>query len=317
MMQPKSLSIIICTCNRAKHLRGTLMSLAGVCVPMGLPTELLVVDNGSTDDTAEVVKSCRLPNVAVRYIYEARRGKGYAYNRAMAEAAGAVFLFTDDDVRFPENWITGMCEPILQGKADAVAGGVRFAPHLMRDWMTLDHRSSLASTERLNRDAPEEMVGANMAFARHVLEQVPEFDVNLGPGALGFGDDTLFTFQLKQAGYRVVAALDVSVEHHFDPSRLTRKSHLQAAEKFGRTRAYLAYHWQHEKASNPRLYLVKRSLRLIYWRIRRRSQNAAAEGIPLWEKNILMDIYFYKQYLQEQTKARLYDRNGLVKREYA
>ena len=310
-------SIIICTCSRAEHLRQTLESMAGLCVPETMPIELVVVDNGSTDNTAEVVKSCRLPKMTVRYVHEPRRGKGYAYNRALAEAAGSIFLFTDDDVRFPANWIAGMCEPILSGRADAVAGGVRFAPHLLRDWMTLEHRSSLASTERLNPDAPEEMVGANMAFARKVLEKVPQFDVNLGPGALGFGDDTLFSFQLKQAGYTLAGALDVSVEHHFDPSRLTRTSHLQAAEKFGRTRAYLTYHWQQNSVSRPRLFLAKRSLRLIYSRLRLKSEIARAEGMPLWEKNILMDIYFYRQYLQEQAKPRLYDRNGLVKREHA
>ena len=275
------------------------------------------MDNASTDNTAEVIKACHLSNMTVRYVHEPVRGQCHARNTGIAAAQGEVILFTDDDVRFPENWIAGMCEPILSGKADAVAGGVRFAPHLLRDWMTLEHRSSLASTERLNADAPEDMVGANMAFARRVLDKVPEFDVNLGPGALGFGDDSLFSFQLKEAGYTLVGALDVAVEHHFDPSRLTRQSHLQSAEKFGRTHAYLAYHWQHENASHLRLYLAKRSLRLMYWRFRLKNEIAATEGMPLWEKNILMDIYFYRQYLQEQAKSRLYDRKGLVKREHA
>ncbi len=295
-------------------MRQTLDAMAGVCFPETMSAELIVVDNASTDATAEVVKSRCLPKMTVRYIREPSRGQCHARNAGIAAARGEIILFTDDDVRFSGNWITGMCEPILSGKADAVAGGVRFAPHLLRGWMTLEHRSSLASTERLNLDTPEEMVGANMAFARKVLEKVPKFDVNLGPGALGFGDDTLFSFQIKQAGYTLAGALDTVVEHHFDPARLTRKSHLEAAAKIGRTRGYLAHHWLHEDVAQPRLCLAKRLLRLRYARVRRRNEVAQPEGVPLWEKNVLMDIFFYRQYLQERTKPRLYERKGLVKR---
>ena len=108
-------SIIVCTCNRAKALRQTLVSFAELDTPPRIPIELIVVDNALTDDTAEVVASCNLTAIQVRYVHEPRRGRGYAYNRGMAEAQGEVLLFTDDDMRVPANWIAGMRKPILSG----------------------------------------------------------------------------------------------------------------------------------------------------------------------------------------------------------
>ena len=180
--------------------------------------------------------------------------------------------------------------------------------------MTLEHRTSLASTERIDPDAPQEMVGANMAFARRVLEKVPQFDVNLGPGALGFGDDTLFAFQIKEAGYRLIGALEVEVEHHFDPARLTRQSLLASREKFGKTSAYITYHWSQTQVPRPYLRLAKRFLRLLCWRLRFKDEISSNEGIPLWESIVLTDIHFYREYLRERSRPVFYDKRGLVKR---
>src|SRR5262245_13280281 len=176
-----------------------------------------------------------------------------------------------------------MCEPILAGAADAVAGGVRLAPHLVRPWMQLPHRTWLASTEFLDAPAPQEMVGANMAFGRHVLASVPGFDPELGPGALGQGADSLFSWQLVRAGFRIRPALDVAVEHHFDPARLTRTSFLATAARRGRTYAYQRWHWMHEPIPHHTRRLGVRLLRLWRNRIARRAECRLQEGIPVWE----------------------------------
>src|SRR5258708_4953396 len=97
-------SILICTRNHAASLRETLHSLAQVHLPETLSCELIVVDNGSTDDTAAVVRSSAFPQIPVRYLHEPRPGKGHAYNTGLAEARGNILLFTDDDVRLPRQW---------------------------------------------------------------------------------------------------------------------------------------------------------------------------------------------------------------------
>src|SRR5206468_1126302 len=117
-----SVSIIICTRDRAAHLRQTLESIARVRIPDGWQLELIVVDNASVDETAQVIRECRMPGMPVRYLHEPRRGKGHALNTGIAAARGEILLLTDDDVRPGRDWIGAMCEPILAGKADAVGG---------------------------------------------------------------------------------------------------------------------------------------------------------------------------------------------------
>jgi hypothetical protein len=171
----------------------------------------------------------------------------------------------------------------------------------------------MASTDYLDPDEPDYMVGANMAFSREVLERVPAFDTELGPGALGFHDESLFSLQLKRAGYRIVSAFDVTVEHHFDESRLLRESFLDTARRMGRSSAYLAHHWEHEEVGHPRLQLALARLRLAKWRRQRRGEFRGPEGMPEWEMVLLKQFYFYRHYLVERRRPRNYERHGLVK----
>ncbi len=311
---PARVSIIICTVNRAEHLRLTLESLAGVHVPAELPVEVIVVDNGSTDSTAALVQGYSLPNMAVRYLHEPRRGQCYARNAGIAASAAEIIVFTDDDLRFPSGWIESLCRPLLAGDAEAVVGGVCIPKNLERSWMQTSHREWLAATDSISEDSPNSLVGANMAFKRTILEKVPRFDTELGPGALGFADETLFSFQLKEAGYRIASAFDTKVEHHFDPSRLSRASFLNRARDGGRSEAYVDYHWQHMDIKDARTQYIRSLLRLPVWRLKRRSEWRDSEGIFVWEMILLRNIAYYKQMLVEQRRPRSYDKRGLVKR---
>jgi glycosyltransferase involved in cell wall biosynthesis len=306
MQSTPAVSIIICTRNRFTDLRNTLDSLAAVRVPNDLPCELLIVDNGSTDATRQVVQSSHLPSLQVRYLYEPQPGQSRARNLGLAEARGKVIVFTDDDVRPPPDWICRMTAPILSASGQAVAGGVRIAAHLHRDWMSTMHRSWLASTEYIKRGAPDKLVGANMAFSRSVLQNVPGFDVRLGPGALGYGDDTFFAFQLLAQGLRIVDALDVVVEHRFDPSRLLRPNWLRMAKNMGRTRAYIAYHWEKCDISGEWKQLLLTKFRLAAWRIRHHQDTLPREGLPDWELKMQQDVGFWQQICREKGRPRRY-----------
>lgn len=316
-----TISIIICTCNRADDLRQTLMAIEQVKVPSLISCEVVVVDNASIDNTMEVVRDSRLSRMVLRYIYEAKKGKGNAYNTGIAAANGEVLLFTDDDVRPPQDWIDGMCSPILSGVADAVASGIIIAPHLERPWMKLMHRLcvSLSATEIVESEGAlkadnVELIGANMAFSKRVLEKVPRFDPELGPGALGLGEDTLFSSQLRYAGYYILLALEVVVEHHFEASRLSRSGFMDYATKSGRSVAYIDYHWSHTPLEFPRFFILRSFIQLLWWRLIRKSQwPGGNEGIPEWEFKILRDISWYKQYKQECKRSRNYLKHGLVK----
>ena len=307
-------SIIICTRNRSAHLCETLRSLSGVSVPPGVTSELIVVDNASTDDTWEVASSFPLGNMPVRPVRERMAGQSRARNTGLAASTGDIILFTDDDLRFPGDWLEVMCRPLLAGTAQAVAGSVVLAPHLERPWMEPIHRYWLAATEA---DAPgkrHNMVGANMAFLRTVLARVPGFDPDLGPGALGFADDTLFSRQLWAAGFHIVPEGTAAVQHHFQPERLTRASLLDAARKRGETKAYVAHHWEHREVSAPAARMLHKRLQVALWHRRHPRQAAEPEGLPTGVLYDLEAYHFYRHYLVEHRKPRFYEKHGLSKK---
>jgi glycosyltransferase involved in cell wall biosynthesis len=303
-------SILICTRDRAESLRQTLAAMESHDFPASC--ELVVVDNASTDHTLDIVRSTRIAGVPVRYVREERRGLSNARNAAVAAARGEVLLFTDDDVRPVPGWAAAMCAPIAAGRAEVVAGGVTIAPYLLRPWMTPFHHSVLASTERLQSEAEmREVVGANMAFARRVLGSVPGFDPELGAGALGFAEESLFARQLIRAGFRIAPAFGASVEHHFDARRLAYPSWIRAMRNLGRSWAYLDYHWEHKRLRSPLLSAAKRPLRLRYWRVKRRLEWPYAEGAPEWESRVEMDIHYLRQYLRERRRPPRYEKRPL------
>ncbi len=312
-MQP-AVTIIICTFNRAESLRETLDSIGKCTIPADLPAEILVVDNASSDHTQSVAETVALPNMLVRYVHEPRRGKGYAYNTGMAEARGNFFLFTDDDVRVPDNWIDGMCRPIANHEADAVAGGVRLGSHLERPWLKGELRGWVGSTDILDLNRPGTVVGANMAFAQSVLARVPQFDPELGPGALGFFDEALFWHQLVAAGFRCVGRPNVILEHHFAETRLGHQGFEEIARKLGRSWAYMYFHWEHGRirCAVPRLWMYRILHRMKGIFVRRKADTKDFPRITELGSTFALSIF--EEYCQlAKQDVRHYSKHGLVK----
>ena len=318
-MNRMDVTVIICTRNRASHLRETLRSLAATRVPPELEVELIVVDNGSTDDTASVVDEWAPQGWPVRYIFEDQPGLSRAGNRGVAASKGRVILFTDDDVRVPKDWIGPMVGPILQGTAEAVAGGVRLADGLRRKWMKTVHTMLLADTEVLRESGGKRLIGANMAVARTVFDVVPGFDPALGPGpeSLGFHGETLFSFQLQRAGFRLVMALYVSVEHYPQANRLQYAAFADTMTKQGRSDAYLDHHWRHVTPTRARSLaaLVAWTAALGAYRLwppRRRA--ATEEGMAPQEMKVRRRIAYHRQMLRLHGTPRRYERLSHRKR---
>lgn len=305
------ITVILCTSNRSESLAHTLAALGKVKVRANMDPTLLVIDNASTDSTKEVVEGCGLINMNVEYVSEPRRGKCFALNTGIAKAKGEIVMFLDDDVRPPANWLEGMCEPIIAGKADAVVGGVCLAPHLERPWMTSLYRSLMGSTENQDPNNPF-IIGGNLAVSRTVFNKVPGFDTELGPGALGCYEDTLFSKQIFAAGFRVVSAFEIVAEHHFDETRLLHSSLLDHAKKKGQSLAYLRYHWEYKDVQVSWGRITKDGLSLIKWRLANR-RSIRSEGIEDKELTIVSHIHLRKQFLIERKRPRNYHAHGLVK----
>jgi glycosyltransferase involved in cell wall biosynthesis len=301
------ITVIICTRNRSASLEATLQSLAQVA-RASLRCELVVADNGSSDRTASVVAASAWPGCEVRLVTEPVAGQARARNAGLRAARGEVIVFTDDDLRFDPGWLGQLCAPILDGRADAVAGKVEFPKALERGWMTGEVRALFCGSERM-QDPPDQLVGANMAFHRRVLAQVPGFDPALGPGALGFYDDTLFAWQLLQAGFRLRYEPAARALHHFDEGRLARAALLEMASKHGRSRAHVDYHWRQLSADGARYGWARNTAALFLWRAAHRRHST--EGVDPVEFDRLRTRAYFSQLARLRGSARAYAKHGL------
>lgn len=311
-----SVSLIICTRNRASDLRETLTHMSQHLSPTGYPVDMWIIDNGSTDDTPDVVSTvAETFPFPLHYAYEGTKGLSYARNTALQVSTGDILLFTDDDVRVPSDWIDGMTKPIRSGGYDAAAGGIRLAPHLIRSWMEPWHRAFLACTDAKPRP-PQTMIGANMAIGRHVLNTIPGFDIEIGVGRLGFSGETHFAERLVRAGLQIADAFDVEVEHHCDASRLHRSSFLSSAQRLGRTMAHLHYHWRHKNAPFDNgavqicFKLAKTYAKLSIKRMLNPQDVFRTEGCASWENYYVRQLAYLHQSLIERKKPRRYPKYG-------
>lgn len=299
-------SILICTRDRAAALRETLGSLSRVAVPKGWSVELLVVDNGSRDGTREVVQAARFAFGTARVELEPVPGVASARNRCLDRATGDVLLWTDDDTRLPRDWIEKMVAPIRDGKMDAVAGGVRLALGRRRAWMGRCLREWFASSEGLREGRPGRMIGANMAFHRRVLGSKVRFDPVLGPGALGMGEETLFSYQIERSGFVIGSAFDVVVEHAFDSGRLCPAGLARLACAMGRSEAYIAHHWHGVDSGNALWKRADAQFRLAYWRCRARLQSRVPAGLMEGELQALARVHYWNFLAKIRSTPRKY-----------
>ncbi len=223
------ITVAICTWNRAALLERTLTRLSEAW-PQRLSATILVIDNGSTDNTRVVAESfsTRLP---LRVVEETAPGLSSARNRALAEASTSHVLFTDDDVLVEEGWLPAFAEAVSLYPEATVFGGpiepwfpeppdpelVQAFPALGWGFCGLNHDQRLGPLP-----APLEVFGANMGFRRDGLGGL-RFDPRLGPshGRASTSEETLLIDQLRARGAAVVWAPAMRLRHYVAPERMT------------------------------------------------------------------------------------------------
>ena len=130
------LTIIVAAYNERRTVRAVIDRLLAIELP--IPREILVVDDGSTDGTDEVLATAlqeKLPITVLRG--ERNRGKGHAVRRGLEQARGTIVAIQDADLELDPQQLSALIAPILHGETDVVYGsrflnGERNAPWLTR-----------------------------------------------------------------------------------------------------------------------------------------------------------------------------------------
>lgn len=229
-----TLTIAIPTHNRAATLRETLASVAALAIPADVDADCIIVDNGSTDDTAGTIEAfARAASMRVRRVFEARLGSSFARNRAVAETTSDFIFFMDDDVIVERDWAAELLASIRTRELDAACGMVLprwsspppdwLGPSLWVKLAVHDQRAIAASAP----EGIEHLVNyfsANVGFRRATFERYGNFREDLGVvgGNPISGEDTELFARIIGRGGAIGFAPRAVVHHLIPPERMTR-----------------------------------------------------------------------------------------------
>jgi starch synthase len=221
------LDIVICTFNNAPVLARTLDSLAGQEVADPVEWSVLVVDNASTDSTAEVVetfrRSGRVPRIG--RVYESRQGLVSARIRGVRETSAPWIAFVDDDCLLDTMWLAGAASFVRSHPSCGGFGGiVRLKFEAAPDAYVRRYGYSFAEQEHGDREQPREwLVGAGMVLSREALYRsgwiCRQYLGDRQGRALLSGGDMEMVLRIRSAGYDLWYTPSCLIHHSIPPRR--------------------------------------------------------------------------------------------------
>jgi poly-beta-1,6 N-acetyl-D-glucosamine synthase len=190
-------SIIVPAYNEAAGIEQAVRSLAASQYP---EFEVVVVDDGSTDGTGELVDGLQLLNV--RVIREANRGKAAALNTALAASRHDIVVAVDADTLFETGTLTSLVRPLADPEVGAVAGNTKVGNRrgLLGRWQHIEYVTGFNLDRRLLDvlGCMPTVPGALGAFRKTALLEVGGFSSDT------LAEDTDLTIALSRRGLRVV-----------------------------------------------------------------------------------------------------------------
>jgi glycosyltransferase involved in cell wall biosynthesis len=184
-------SVVVPVLNGEETIGDCLSSLLRMDYPRER-REIIVVDNGCTDSTAQIVKG-----FSVHHVREGRRGVSHARNRGIAESRGDVLAFIDADCMVSTRWLEELLRPLSDEYVSATAGEIVAYPPTTLAQRYVARRKPYWQEWVAHARVPWFLLG-NTAFRRGVFGQIGPFD----PSAVGC-DDIDFSFRFFSAGLRL------------------------------------------------------------------------------------------------------------------
>jgi len=222
---PESISVIVCTRNGSPRIAACLRALERQSLPAH---EVIVVDDGSTDGTADLVQK-EFPSLPLLRLEPG--GLSAARNAGAETATGRILAFTDDDCEPDAEWLAGIAGAFAKGW-DA-AGGPNLPPPPRSDAEAVVAAAPGAPSHvMLDDEEAEHLPGCNITVRRAAYFDIGGFD----PIFTTAGDDVDFCWRLREKGYRLGFAPTAFVWHHRRPSL---RGYLRQQIGYGKAEALL------------------------------------------------------------------------------
>ena len=205
-------SIIIPAFNRADELEELLTSLTRLGFPKE-QYEIIISDDGSTDNTLELVTSFQESYpFRLRFIHQENKGPGAARNHAMENAEGEFFIFVDSDVTVPADWLNKIDRQLKEEQAEAFGGPDSYRDDFPPLLKAINYSmTSFITTGGLRGKKGKKLArfyprSFNMGLSKKLWRQIGGF------GSLRHGQDIEFSHRIIKSGAKV-SYVDAPVFH--------------------------------------------------------------------------------------------------------
>ncbi len=256
----KSLSIVICTYNRAAQLKMVLRDLSDQLEDLSAAErddlEIIVVDNNSSDNTSEIAAK-----FGISYIKELEQGSSPARNSGIKNAKGNLIAFIDDDIRLNSVWLTEVYK-LASKKPSMVAYGGKVTPDWQTEipkWLNLEPpfeiiQSIFPSHSYGDRERHYPFyfgnrkifnpISANLMISRDLFVELGLFRTDLGIHGKERGacEDTELCWRILAAKYPVKYFPQANVYHPVGPDRINKRFVKNWYFVVGRTLTWMKLH---------------------------------------------------------------------------
>jgi GT2 family glycosyltransferase len=247
--QPQ-ISCIVCTYNRQDFIVRCLEALLHQSLPPQA-YEVIVVDNGSKDGTAKLIKAFveAHPTIQMTYVYEKEQGLSHARNKGAKVAKTDFLTFIDDDAIADSHLLEEILRVFeLNPSAGCIGGRIELAlPQDPPRWY-FDGFSGYFSGFNLGVTVITKLseiwqlpYGANFSVAKKVLEEMGGFSVHLGRKGNDFsgGEETDLGYRIAAQGYDLYYNPFAVVTHHIKRDRMTFKHMTRTARSSAKVWVYM------------------------------------------------------------------------------
>jgi len=232
-------SIVVPVYNRSQMLGQCLYTLCRQSYPKER-YEIIIVDDGSTDDSAEIAQSIgREWAGSLRVIQQENHGPSSARNAGIFASQADYIAFTDSDCIPDLDWLRSLVLTLTATQSDGVGGPI--ANEAQRSWVADYLLATHFFRHRERRGSIDYLLTANVIFKREALLAVQGFSRKKGV----WGEDADLSFRLKQSGFILALSTQGQVTHYGAPGSFRRL--IQDLYRYGRGNAILSRHWSNQR----------------------------------------------------------------------
>jgi glycosyltransferase involved in cell wall biosynthesis len=277
-MLQEGVSVIICCYNSSSRIRETLQHIALQDLT-NINCEVILVDNSSTDGTAELAKAIwkesKTSTIDFIVAYEANPGLSHARKKGVEVARYEYIIFCDDDNWLDKDYIKNTCTLFESSPDTAVLGGIGSPvfedPPLKPFWFDNLYHAYAVGPQGNGESFINTVYGAGMAIRKSALNLAmhkPLFLSDRSKNDLSSGGDSEICLRLRLAGYMILYSPQLTFKHYITTKRLSwdylKKLHAGLAKSFVILNLYQRALTSGDTELSP-LFWLKQAL--YYWGI--------------------------------------------------